>query len=610
MAPIKKKGKTGAVTNYISRRQALKKLQISLKDFRRLCILKGIYPRDPPNKKKLNKGSSAPNTWYFRRDVQYLLHEPLLQKFRDWKIFARKMAKAMGKRNFSAAEALDENRPEFSLDHIIRERYPTFNEALRDLDDALSMIFLFASMRSTKAVKNDLLESVYRKSIEFTQYVMQTRSLRKTFISIKGIYYQAEIKGQDITWVTPHQFSQQPPSDVDFKVMGTFLQLYDTLLGFILYKLYADAGLKYPPALNEDLDKDGAGVAALTLQSTQESSTATQVQPASAAVSQKLTSAEKKRMQSLKSKIASLSKQGDDSTPDAAAPTPVDQDGDEEMADDFEAAGDANQDTSDINSRPLVTYSMLSQNAGAHQSLFTNLVFYLSREVPRSAVEFLVRSFGGQVGWDIVAGAGSPIKEDDPRITHHIVDRPSLPLSLAALPKRTFVQPQWVFDCVNAGKLLLVSGTKHGEGYGPGQSLPPHLSPFEAKSEHSYDPTAAYNQDQEEDLALADSDAEDEDDADDVEDEEGAGSDSDAEDEAEEAALAEKAAKLRRKKQAQEEADKLEMSQILMSKRNKHLFQKLQNAKSDQKAETDRLKRKKADLQQGGGSKNKKQKRA
>lgn len=41
MAKIKQKGKAGAAKAYVTRSSAVKKLQCSLADFRRLCILKG-----------------------------------------------------------------------------------------------------------------------------------------------------------------------------------------------------------------------------------------------------------------------------------------------------------------------------------------------------------------------------------------------------------------------------------------------------------------------------------------------------------------------------------------------------------------------------------------
>ena len=99
---------SGIATQYISRSQAVKRLQLTLKDFRysllkllyyiptshsnfvcrRLCILKGIYPHEPKNKKKANKGSTAVKTFYYLKDIQFLAHEPIIQKFWDFKVCA------------------------------------------------------------------------------------------------------------------------------------------------------------------------------------------------------------------------------------------------------------------------------------------------------------------------------------------------------------------------------------------------------------------------------------------------------------------------------------------------------------------------------------------
>lgn len=42
MGRLRQKGKAGAAKAYVTRSAAIKKLQCSLADFRRLCILKGI----------------------------------------------------------------------------------------------------------------------------------------------------------------------------------------------------------------------------------------------------------------------------------------------------------------------------------------------------------------------------------------------------------------------------------------------------------------------------------------------------------------------------------------------------------------------------------------
>lgn len=74
-----------------------------------------------------------------------------------------------------------------------------------------------------------------------------SKSFRKVFLSIKGIYYQVEIMGQLVTWIVPYKFTQRLPFDIDYSVMNNFLEFYIQLLKFINYKLYSDVSIEYPP---------------------------------------------------------------------------------------------------------------------------------------------------------------------------------------------------------------------------------------------------------------------------------------------------------------------------------------------------------------------------
>jgi pescadillo len=123
MARIKKKGQEGAAKTYITRNQSLKLLQLPLADFRRLCILKGVYPREPRSKKKANKGSTANATFYYAKDIRFLLHEPVLRAFREQKTFAKKLSRAIGKQDYTKAKDLEDYKPQYSLDHIVKERF-------------------------------------------------------------------------------------------------------------------------------------------------------------------------------------------------------------------------------------------------------------------------------------------------------------------------------------------------------------------------------------------------------------------------------------------------------------------------------------------------------
>lgn len=192
---------------------------------RRLCILKGIHPREP------NKKTQGQKTYYHVKDLSFLAHEPLVAKLRclampvrigadaywndclglssessarphihpapeaqaacfmscrEQHAYEKKVRKAKAKRNAELAAALATRRPTYTLDRLVKERsapsqanlstrvlpcgraepssgyvllcvwticpwggalmhrYPSFMDALRDLDDPLTLTHLFA----------------------------------------------------------------------------------------------------------------------------------------------------------------------------------------------------------------------------------------------------------------------------------------------------------------------------------------------------------------------------------------------------------------------------------------------------------------------------------
>ena len=482
----KKKGTSGAAKNYITRTRAVKKLQISLPDFRRLCIFKGIYPREPRKKKKVSKGSTAATTFYYTKDIQYLLHEPLLAKFREHKAVAKKIGRALGRGEAGDAARLEKNfMPKVKLDHIIKERYPTFVDALRDLDDALSMLFLFANLPSSEHIPAKTIELCQRVTREFEHYVITSHALRKSFLSIKGIYYQATIQGQDILWLVPYRFVQRTGGDIDFRIMGTFVEFYTVLLGFVNYRLYTSVGLVYPPRFNAKSDEQGGELAAFQLEG--------KANATNGATNGHENGQINAEAQAIADRIAAEPDAEEENEPMAVVDEVAEDDDEEnntEAIDKFEpTAPDA-----DVLPQPQASSAEVA-------SLFAPFTFYLSRETPRAPLEFILKAFGcKRVGWDGILGDGAfTTNESDPAITHQIVDRPPLPNGTVAaeegddatpkvqwprstMPGRTYVQPQWVWDCINQSKLL------RPDLYAPGAELPPHLSPWVKPKKGEYDP--------------------------------------------------------------------------------------------------------------------------
>lgn len=120
---------------------------MQIKDFRRLCILKGIYPRDPSQKKAGDK-----KTYYHIKDIRFLSHEKLLDKFRNIASHLKRYRKAKIRGDETKAKSLKSSTPKYDLKHLVKERYPSFVDALRDLDDPLCLVNLFATLQNHKGL--------------------------------------------------------------------------------------------------------------------------------------------------------------------------------------------------------------------------------------------------------------------------------------------------------------------------------------------------------------------------------------------------------------------------------------------------------------------------
>lgn len=165
---------------------------------------------------------------------------------------------------------MEKQRPKFRYDHLVKERYPQFGDALNDIDDALSMIHLYAMLPAETGPKHTpkRSENCLRLSKEFQHLVIRRHALRKVFVSIKGYYYQCEIDGVNITWMTPHKFPTQPNGlEVDFRTLLTFLDFYETLLKFVNFKLFHESELAYPPRIDITRDAAGAYLSAFVIES-------------------------------------------------------------------------------------------------------------------------------------------------------------------------------------------------------------------------------------------------------------------------------------------------------------------------------------------------------
>lgn len=386
--------------------------------------------------------------------------------------------------------------PTYSLHHLVKQRYPRFVDAISDLDDALTLTYLFAALPCDRDIKPKYVNKAKALAAAWGAYCATTSAITKSFISVKGIYLEAEIQGVPIRWIVPHAFTQHLPEDVDFRVMNTFFEFYETMLNFILFKLYNDIGLRYPftvkdlggeafgstsailganlRALTNALSSSGGAISKIVSESVHNESAENEFS------GQKGKSDKKKGKELIKSVGAALEMLKDD-----GSDMEVEEDDDEDSVDvagPLQAALENVANEEARSSLPGVKDN-IDDEALKRKRLFEGYKFFMSREVPRGYLELVCLAYGAKVGWE---GDDSPISMKDPSITHHIVDRPKLPSSYESLPKsREYIQPQWILDCANFLFILPIAR------YAAGTTLPPHLSPWVDDEEEGYKPKYA-----------------------------------------------------------------------------------------------------------------------
>ena len=460
---------TGTAAQHISRTRAIRRLQITLKDFRRLCILKGVYPRDPKKKK-----DGRDKTYYHVKDIAYLQHEPLLKHFRELKVFLRQYKRAEMKGDRWRVRQLDERRPVFTLHHLLRERYPQFYLALNDMDDALNLLHLFDLLPTQTKVRHftlDYSNTIHTLLNEYYTYIIHTHSLTKTFITIKGVYFQAEVDGVRITWLAPFKFTQHLPDDVDYRVMFTFVQFYVVLCRFVHFKLYHDAALVYPPRVDTRQLEEGYDLSSTHVEVRKSSEGEAVASGTVEGQKGQKGDSKEKRDEKLQKKVNAVVK---GLNGQQAAAEEGNNDEDEEVAVERKDAEEKEQAADTATFNAIDPPSAASVDYDKRRTLFSACTFYLSREVPFRPLELVIRSAGGTIatstGGEVPAGT-----------THYVTDRARLAAGVVDGDVHV-VQPQWVFDSFNLRVLAPVSL------YRLGALCPPHLSPFVEEVEGEYQP--------------------------------------------------------------------------------------------------------------------------
>jgi pescadillo protein len=236
---------------YLSKMQAQRLLQVDNEGLRRLLILKGVYPRSISKSSK-QKDSGNSKQYYLAREIKWLVHDTIRSGVADFGAWEKQTRRAKAMQRYDTLKVLQEakSKPGYRLDATLKERYPYFVDALKDVDDAMSMIALYSfltpeiksetTVEFHHALPTGLHEKAKATLKEWMDFVADSHILTRTFVSIKGFYYEAYVGDQRIVWLMPHEFAHAAADGVQQYILITFLEFYVELMRFVLFKLKHD----------------------------------------------------------------------------------------------------------------------------------------------------------------------------------------------------------------------------------------------------------------------------------------------------------------------------------------------------------------------------------
>ena len=130
-----------------------------------------------------------------------------------FKAFLKKIRKAKNRKEYDEAGNLTRRKPRYTLDHIVKERYvnklsnlqhfrnlyppffryPTFADALQDLDDAVSMCSLFSTFPQIKGTNNHFIHFCRRLTSSNTSCFKLLPRRTCNIINILYFYFQLSL---------------------------------------------------------------------------------------------------------------------------------------------------------------------------------------------------------------------------------------------------------------------------------------------------------------------------------------------------------------------------------------------------------------------------------